>query len=169
MKQNPNWIQCRISSFLGFCYTWIRGELPPNIQGSGNNSLCMPNILPNSFVVQRSIPVQGITQLGLQSHPTGLITHEVLTMTLSFLMSEKPVYTTMSIRPFNPCHPTQAVAGPFFLTSGIPIRPLQAISSQFLQTPLPRASVLTWGILRSQVFGPVQNSHSASIFWSLRR
>ena len=63
--------------------------------------MCMPYILPHSFVVQRSVPVHGITQLGLRSHPTGLITHEALTTTLSFV-----------VRPFSPCHPFQAMAEP---------------------------------------------------------
>ena len=31
----------------------------------------MPNILPENLVVQRSVPIYGITQLGLRSHPTG--------------------------------------------------------------------------------------------------
>ena len=74
--------------------------------------MCMPDILPNSFFVQRRVPVHGINQLGLRSHPNGWVTHEALTMTFSFVRSDKPVYTTMSIRPFSPCHPTRAMAGP---------------------------------------------------------
>ena len=87
-------------------------SFPPNIQGSGDNSTCMPKILPDSFVVQRNVPVYGITQLGLWSHPTGSVTHEALTTTLLFVRSDKPVYTTMSIRPFSPCHPTETMAKP---------------------------------------------------------
>ena len=41
-----------------------------------------------------------------------LATHDALTMTFSFVRSDKPVYTTVSITPFSPCHPTQAMAGP---------------------------------------------------------
>ena len=37
---------------------------------------------------------------------------EVPTMTFSFISPDKPVYTTVLIRPFSPCHPTQAMAGP---------------------------------------------------------
>ena len=61
---------------------------------------------------QRSVPVHGSTQLGLRSHSTGSVTHEAVTMTLSFIRSDKPIYTPMSIRPFSPCHSTQARAGP---------------------------------------------------------
>ena len=62
----------------------------------------VPNILPENLVVQRSVPIHGITQLGLRSHPTG-------SSTLSFIGSDKPVFKTAS---FRPCYPTQAVAGP---------------------------------------------------------
>ena len=68
-------------------------SFPPNIQGSGDNSTCVPKILPNSFVAQRSVPVHGITQLGLRSYPTGSVTHEALTTTFSFVRFDKPVYT----------------------------------------------------------------------------
>ena len=87
-------------------------SLPPNNQGSADNGGCVPNILPDSSVIQRSVPVHGITQLGLRSHPTGSTTHEAHTTTFSFLRADKPVYTTMSVRPFSPCQPTQAMAGP---------------------------------------------------------
>ena len=33
------------------------------------------------------------------------------------------VYITVSLRPNSPFHPRQALAGPIFLTSGIPFRP----------------------------------------------
>ena len=46
-------------------------SFPPNIRGSGDNSTCMPDILPNRFVIQRSVPVHGITQLGLGFIPLG--------------------------------------------------------------------------------------------------
>ena len=91
-----------------------RESFPPNIQGVGDNSKCVPNILPGSFVVHRGVPIHGITQLGLRSHPTGSITHEALTMRLSFIRSDKLFFSTMLIRPFSPCQPTQAMAGPIF-------------------------------------------------------
>ena len=62
----------------------------------------VPNILPENLVVQRSVPIYGITQLGLRSHPTG-------SSTLSFIRSDKPFFNTTA---FRPCYPTQAVAGP---------------------------------------------------------
>ena len=62
----------------------------------------VPNILPENLVVQRSVPIHGITQLGLRSHPTG-------SSTLSFIRSDKPVFNTAA---FRPCYTTQAVAGP---------------------------------------------------------
>ena len=36
-------------------------RFPPNIQGSGDNITCVPDILPNSFVVQSSVPVHWIS------------------------------------------------------------------------------------------------------------
>ena len=71
----------------------------------------MPNILPENLVVQRSVPIYGITQLGLRSHPTKSSTLEALT-TLSFIRSEKPVFNSPVFRPCSPCYPTQAVAEP---------------------------------------------------------
>ena len=63
----------------------------------------MAHIVPNILlVIQRSVPIYGITQLGLRSHPTG-------SSTLSFIRSDKPVFNTVA---FRPCYPTQAVAGP---------------------------------------------------------
>ena len=59
----------------------------------------------------RGVPIYGITQLGLRSHPTGSSTLEALT-TLSFIRSDKPVFTFTAFRPCSPCYPTQAVAEP---------------------------------------------------------
>ena len=58
--------------------------------------------------------MHGFTQLGLRSHPIGLSTSEAAAMTLSFFRSDKPVYTTVSVRPIGPCQPTLALAGPVF-------------------------------------------------------
>ena len=49
--------------------------------------------------------------MGLRSHPTGSSTLEALT-TLSFIRSDKPVFSTLAFRPCSPCYPTQAVAEP---------------------------------------------------------
>ena len=71
----------------------------------------MPNILLENLVLQRSVPIYGITHLGLRSHPTGSSTLDSLT-TLSFIRSDKPVFNTPAFRPCSPCYPTQAVAEP---------------------------------------------------------
>ena len=71
-----------------------------------------PGILPVSSVVQRSVPVHMVTQLGLRSHPTGTTIHKAPTMTLLFTKSDRLVCFSASIRPFSPCYPTQAVAEP---------------------------------------------------------
>ena len=109
-------IRTRTSSgyqVYGASITFRSGEsFPPNIQSSGDNGVRMPNILQENLVIHRSVPIHGITQLGLRSHPTGLSTLEALTTTFSFIRSDKPVFTTPSFRPFSPCYPTQAMAGP---------------------------------------------------------
>ena len=71
----------------------------------------MPNILPENLVIYRGIPIYGITQLGLRSHPTGSSTLEAITI-LPFIRSDKPVFNTPAFRPCSPCYPTQAVAEP---------------------------------------------------------
>ena len=71
-----------------------RGEsFPPRIQSSPDNSMCLLNSLPTISVVYTSVPVHGVTQIGLTNRFT----------------------------PPRPCQPTQAMAGHIFLTSGIPI------------------------------------------------
>ena len=70
---------------------------------------CRISSLP--LVVQRSVPIYGITQLGLRSHPTGSSTLEALT-TLSFIRSDKPVFNIPVFKPCSPCYTTQAVAEP---------------------------------------------------------
>ena len=87
-------------------------NFPPSIQSSGDNGTHVPNILPEILVVHGGIPVYGITQLGLRSHPSGSSTLEAPTMTLSLFRSDKPVFTTAAFRASSPCHPTPAMAGP---------------------------------------------------------
>ena len=89
-------------------------SFPPNIQSLGDNSTRVPNILPENLVVHESIPIYWITKLGLRSHPTGSPVFEAHTITFSFVRPDKPVYTTVSVRPFSSCHLTQAMAGPIF-------------------------------------------------------
>ena len=71
----------------------------------------MLNILPENLVLQRSVPIYAITQLGLRSHPTWSSTLEALS-TLSFIRSDKPFFNTPAFRNCSPCYPTQAVAEP---------------------------------------------------------
>ena len=72
----------------------------------------MSDILQDSTVVQRSVPVHGSTQLGLRSHPPGSIKHEAPTTTFSFIKSNKPVYSTVSIRLLSSFHRNEAMEGP---------------------------------------------------------
>ena len=74
-------------------------SFPPNIQGWGDNSTHMLNILPENFVIHRSVPIHGIIKLGHRSHTTGSSTLEASTKTFSFIRPDKPVYTTMLIIP----------------------------------------------------------------------
>ena len=103
-------------SSAGYPVSWYSvtsgsGEsLTPGIQGSGDNSMCMRHILPTSILISTSVPVHGITQFGFRSHPSGSSAPKAITASLSFFESDKPVYTTASIRPVGPCHPTSAVA-----------------------------------------------------------
>ena len=61
-------------------------------------------------VISKSGSIYGLSQLGLRSYPSGTFTPE----TMSLLRSDKPVYTTTSVRPAGPWQPTSAVAGPIF-------------------------------------------------------
>ena len=122
--------------------------------------MCMQNILTTSSVVYISVLTLGITQLGLRPHTTGSSTPEPITTTLSFFRSNQPVYTPASIRPISPCQPTRALAGPIFLTSGIPIRPFQAEFTIFTDT-----STQGWGAYMgdSQISGTWTHSEASSI------
>ena len=112
----------------------------PSIQGPGDNSTCMPNILPNFSVVHSSVPVHGVTQLCFRSAPKAIIT------TFSFFRSDKPVYTTALLRPITPCQPTQAMGAPVFCYLWNPSSDLSRLSSRFLRMPLARAGAPIWGI-----------------------
>ena len=46
------------------------------------------------------------------SYPSGTFVPEAVTASLSFLKSDKMVYTTVSTRPVDPCQPTSAMLGP---------------------------------------------------------
>ena len=60
------------------------------------------------------VPIHGFTQLSPRSHPFGSSVPVTITASLSLLGSDRQVYTTASIKPAGPCHPTSAMAGPIF-------------------------------------------------------
>ena len=72
--------------------------------------------------------------------PLGRLYLRPLQRHFSLIRSDRPVYATASIRPTGPCQPSTALAGPMFLTSGIPIRMFQADFTIFLD-----ASTQGWG------------------------
>ena len=49
-------------------------SLTPRIQGQGDNSTCLQDILPISTVISMSVPIHGFTQLGLRSLSFGSFT-----------------------------------------------------------------------------------------------
>ena len=114
-------------------------RITPRVHSLGDKSTCVPNILPTSSVVYTSVPVHGITQLGFRSHPSGSFIPEAIT-TFSLVRSDQPVYTIASIESL----PTYSGSGrtflTSFLTSGIPIRPVQAEFTIFTD-----ASTQGWG------------------------
>ena len=73
-----------------------------------------PSILPEGTKLYLSVPASGITQLGLRSYPSGSFVPETSSTSFSFVRSDRPVYTTASIRPPGPYQPTSAMAGPTF-------------------------------------------------------
>ena len=74
----------------------------------------MRTLLPSSSVLSSSVPIYGLTQLGLRSYPSWSFVPETITTLFSFLRSDRPVYATASVRPVGPCQPTAAMAGPVF-------------------------------------------------------
>ena len=62
----------------------------------------MPNILPTSSIVYTSVPVHGVTKLGIRSYPTMWSAPEAITITFSYSRSDKPVYTTAFSHLLNP-------------------------------------------------------------------
>ena len=88
-------------------------------------------------IVSKSVAVHGFSQLGFRSYPFGTFVPEAITVSLSFLRSDKPDYTIASIRPVGPCKPTSAMAGLFLhqeLQSDLGSKRI----SRFLRTPLRR-------------------------------
>ena len=95
----------------------------------------MPNILPISSVIYTSVPVHGVTKLGIRSHPTGSSAPETTAMTFS-----PNWFTTSSFRLVSLCQPTHTLAGPVFSHLWNPCPILSMRSSQ-----LSHASTEGWG------------------------
>ena len=102
-----------------------RESFTSRVQGLGDSCLCTPSILPQGTKLYSSVPASGVTQLGLRSYPSGSFVPETSSTSFSFLRSDRPVYTTASIKPPGPCQPTAAMAGPSF---------------SYLRNPNPRVS-----------------------------
>ena len=92
----------------------LRGSFPSRVQSLGDSCTRTPSILPPSTNLFSSVPAHGVTQLGLRSYPSGLFVPETPSTSFSLVRSDKPVYTTASIRPTSPCQPSMALAGPTF-------------------------------------------------------
>ena len=89
-------------------------RFPSRVQGLGDSCSRTPSILPPSTNLFSSVPVHGITLLGLRSYPSGLLVPETPLTSFSFIRSDRPVYATASIRSIGPCQPSTALAGPKF-------------------------------------------------------
>ena len=92
----------------------LRGSFPSRVQSLRDSCSRTPSILPPCTNLCSSVPAYGVTQLGLRSHPSGLLVPETPSTSFSFVRSDRPVYTTASIRPSGPCQPSTALAGPMF-------------------------------------------------------
>ena len=94
----------------------LRGSFPSRVQSLGDSCSRTPSILPPSTNLFSSVPAYGVTQLGLGSYASGSFVPETSSTSFSLITcrSDRPVYTTASIRPTGPCQPSTALAGPMF-------------------------------------------------------
>ena len=95
---------------IGICL--FKGSFPSRVQSLGDSCSRTPSILPPGTNLFSSVPVYGITQLGLRFYPSGSFVPE--TPSTSLIMSGRPVCATASIRSTGPCQPSTALAGPTF-------------------------------------------------------
>ena len=146
----------------------LRGSLPSRVQSLGASCLRTPSILLPCTNLCSSDPAYGVTQLGLRSHPSGLLVPETPSTSFSFVRSDRPVYATASIRSSGPCQPSTALAGPTFFLPQESLSAHSMRSSRFLRMPPRRGGALTWVIPRFRVPGPIQTASSTSIIWSSR-
>ena len=92
----------------------LRGSFPSRVQSLGDSCSRTPSILLPCTNLCSNVPAYGATQLGLRSHPSGLLVPETPSTSFSFVRSDRPVYATASIRSSGPCQPSTALAGPTF-------------------------------------------------------
>ena len=115
-----------------------RESVTPRIQSSGDNSTCVLNILPTSSVVYTSVPVHGVTKLGIRSYPSGSSAPEAIPFhSLGLTNRFTPLHRSDPLVLANLLRHWQDLS---FLTYGIPIRPFQV---EF--TTLTDASTQSWG------------------------
>ena len=130
MKRNPNQNQLRISSFWGFSYIWIRGELAQACRLSSQRILSYTEV---SQLMGSLNWAPGLIPLG-RLHLRPLQRHFLL-LGLTDRFSPKcrsdPLVLATLLRQWQDLS---------FLTSGIPIRPLQAEFMIFMDT-----STQGWG------------------------
>ena len=120
-------------------------------------------LLPDSKareIVATSVPVHGITQLRFRSHPTGSSAPETITITLSYIGSDKLVYTTMLIKRVGPWPPAPSLAGPILLLESLTDHFRRKL--RFLRMPLPRVGAPIWLIPRFLAPGLIQTAGSLS-------
>ena len=116
----------------------LRGSFPSRVQSLGDSCSRTPSILPPGTNLFSSVPVYGITQLGLRFYPSGRLYLRPIQPHLSGL--------TDRFRPRRQSDPLVLAnllrhwQDPRFLTSGMPIRTFQADFTIFTDT-----STQGWG------------------------
>ena len=74
--------------------------------------------MATSLQLFNKVDLHSVTKAGrwssLRSYPSGSFVPETSSTSFSLIRSDRPVYTTASIRPTGPCQPSTALAGPTF-------------------------------------------------------
>ena len=99
-----------------------------------------PNILPDNLVSHGAIPIYGITQLGLRSHPLGCLHLRPLQRHIHSLGLTKQFSPLRRLDPLVLVTLFRQWQDLSFITSGIPIQPFQAEFTIFTD-----ASTQGWG------------------------
>ena len=110
----------------------------------------MPNILPENLVIHRSVPIHGITQLGL---PLGHLHLRSLQQHLHSLGMTNPFSPRRHSDPLVLATLLGQWQDLSFLTSGIPIRPFQGEFMIFMDAS-SKAGAPTWGFSDSGCMDP---------------